>query len=161
MVRRMGDYMGDTGDTSEVESIVRQAYAARKRNDLEGCLAVFAEKPMFRMAGAKLASPIAITSTGTVELRKTLGDLISAFEWIDHTIVSMVIQGSKAAVHGRVKLEAAATGDVVETEIADFIEVKDGRIVSFTEFCDTALIGPLITSDNVAESHEQNRPTAW
>ncbi|MEZ5786546.1 MAG: nuclear transport factor 2 family protein [Xanthobacteraceae bacterium] len=131
-------------ERAEIERIIRQAYAARKRNDLEGCLKVFADKPVFRMAGSHVASPIAMVSTGQVELRETLEKLIQAFEWIDHTIVSIVIEGSKAAVHGRVKMESAATGDVVETEVADFIEIRDGRITSFIEFCDTALAGRLM-----------------
>lgn len=131
-------------ERAEIEQIIRQAYAARKRNDLEGCLKVFADKPEFRMAGAHLASPVAMASAGRSELRETLEKLIRAFEWIDHTIISIVIDGSKAAVHGRVKLESAATGDVVETEVADFIEIHEGRITSFTEFCDTALAARLM-----------------
>jgi ketosteroid isomerase-like protein len=138
------------GDRAEVERVVRRAYAARKRNDLEACLEVFADRPIFRMAGARVTSPVAMTSTGQIELRKTLGELIGAFEWIDHTIISMVIDGSRAAVHGRVKMESTATGDVVETDVADFIEVKDGRIVSFTEFCDTALAARLMASTKAA-----------
>lgn len=131
-------------ERAEIERIIRQAYAARKRNDLEGCLKVFADKPVFRMAGARVASRVATVSTGQVELRETLEKLIQAFEWIDHTIVSIVIDGSRAAVHGRVKLESAATGDVVETDVADFIEIRDGRITSFIEFCDTALAARLM-----------------
>jgi ketosteroid isomerase-like protein len=32
----------------------------------------------------------------------------------------------------------------VETDVADFIEVRDGRITSFIEFCDTALAARLM-----------------
>lgn len=131
-------------ERAEIERVIRQAYAARKRNDLEGCLQVFADKPVFRMAGTQVTSPVAQVSKGQTELRETLKTLIQAFEWIDHTIITIVIDGSRAAVHGRIKLEAAATGDVVETDVADFFEIRDGRIVSFTEFCDTALAARLI-----------------
>lgn len=137
-----GDVMTER---AEIERIIRQAYAARKRNDLEACLKVFADKAVFRMAGAPVTSPVATVGTGQNELRETLAKLIQAFEWIDHTIISMVIEGSKAAVHGRVKLESAATGDVVETDVADFIEIHDGRITSYTEFCDTALAARLMS----------------
>jgi ketosteroid isomerase-like protein len=47
-------------------------------------------------------------------------------------------------VFGRVRFRAASTGDLFETEVADFIEVKDGRIVSLTKFCDTALAAYLM-----------------
>jgi ketosteroid isomerase-like protein len=132
---------------AEIERIVRDAYAARKRNDLEACLRFFADRPVFRMAGAPVTSAVAMTGCNKTEMRKVLSELIRAFEWIDHTIVSIVIEGSKAAVQGRVKMEATATGDVVETDIADFIEVQDGRIVSFVEFCDTALAGRLMNAE--------------
>jgi ketosteroid isomerase-like protein len=131
-------------ERAEIERVIRQAYAARKRNDLEACLKVFADKPVFRMAGARVTSPVATASRGQVELRAVLGSLIRDFEWIDHTIVSIVIDGSKAAVHGRIKLESTVTGDVVETDVADFIEIRDGRITSFIEFCDTALAARLM-----------------
>lgn len=131
-------------ERAEIERIIRQAYAARKRNDLEACLKVFADKPVFRMAGAPVTSPVATASRGQIEVREAIGRLIQSFEWIDHTIVSIIIDGSKAAVHGRVKLESTATGDVVETDVADFIEIRDGRITSFIEFCDTALAARLM-----------------
>ena len=133
-------------ERAEIERIIRQAYAARKRNDLDECLEVFADMSEFRMAGAAVTSPVAMASKGGIELRETLGRLINSFEWIDHTIVSIVIDGSKAAVHGRIKMESTFTGDVVETDVADFIEVRDGRITSFIEFCDTALAARLMGS---------------
>jgi ketosteroid isomerase-like protein len=134
------------GDRTDIERVVRQAYAARTRNDLEACVAAFAEKPVFQIAGAPASSQVVGTTTGQTELRKTLADLIQAFEWLDHTIVTMLIDGPKVAVHGRLKMKFAATGAVVETEVADFIEVKGGRIVSFTEFCDTALVAHLMAA---------------
>jgi ketosteroid isomerase-like protein len=134
------------GDRADIERVVREAYAARTRNDLEACLAAFAEKPVFRIAGAPASSQVSGMTTGQTELRKTLADLIRAFEWLDHTIASIVVDGAKVAVHGRLKMKFATTGEVVETELADFIEVKDGRIVSFIEFCDTALVARLMAT---------------
>jgi ketosteroid isomerase-like protein len=132
-------------ERTEIERVIRQAYAARKSNNLEECLKVFADNPIFRMAGTPVTSPVTTASrNGEIDLRAAIGKLIASFEWIDHTIVSIVIDGSRAAVHGRVKMESIATGDVVETDVADFIEVRDGRITSFVEFCDTALVARLM-----------------
>lgn len=130
---------------AEIERIIRQAYAARKNNDLDECLKVFADKAIFRMAGAPATSPVATACRGKIDLRSTVAKLIASFEWIDHTIISILIEGSKAAVHGRIKMESTATGEVVETDVADFIEIQDGRIVSFIEFCDTALVARLMS----------------
>jgi hypothetical protein len=67
-------------ERAEIERIIRQAYAARKRNDLEACLKVFADKPVFRMAGARVTSPVATASRGQIELREAIGRLIQSFE---------------------------------------------------------------------------------
>ncbi len=46
--------------------------------------------------------------------------------------------GSKAAVHSRMTVRAKATGNVMETELFDLVEIRDGKIASFTQFFDTA-----------------------
>jgi ketosteroid isomerase-like protein len=56
-----------------------------------------------------------------------------------------VVEGSKAAVRTRIKVTSTVTGQTAETETADFIEVKDGRIISFVQYCDTALAAKLAT----------------
>jgi ketosteroid isomerase-like protein len=42
-------------------------------------------------------------------------------------------------VHWRVTARAPASGQSAVTELFDLVEVKNGRIASFLEFCDTAL----------------------
>jgi ketosteroid isomerase-like protein len=54
-----------------------------------------------------------------------------------------LIDGAKAAVRARIRLTSTINGQSGETEVADFIEVKDGRVVSFVQFCDTAFAAKL------------------
>ena len=71
-----------------------------------------------------------------------LAGMMKTFEVLDHQIVSMLIDGSKAAVQWRARLRSTITGETVETDLFDLfdlIEMEDGRIRSFFEFCDTAL----------------------
>jgi ketosteroid isomerase-like protein len=56
-----------------------------------------------------------------------------------------VIDGANVAVRGRAEITSAITGETVVTELADFIVVKDGRVASFVQFCDTALAAKLMT----------------
>ena len=44
-----------------------------------------------------------------------------------------VVDGTKAAVHWRAKVHSRITGTSVLTELIDVVEVKDGRIASYTE----------------------------
>ena len=95
----------------DIDRTLRDAYAARQRGDLDALGGLFAPHARFQMADSS-ASPIA---------------------------ASMLIDGSKAAVQWRAKMRSAVTGETVETDLFDLIEMEEGRIKSFFEFCDTAL----------------------
>jgi ketosteroid isomerase-like protein len=126
-------------DRGETEKLLKEAYAARKRGDVDGVCACFAENPTFTMAGSQQASPIAVCCTDGNALRSMMAGLIKTFEWRDHEILSMIIDGPKAAVHWRGRIRSTITGDEVVTELVDVMTVENGRIASLTEFCDTAL----------------------
>jgi ketosteroid isomerase-like protein len=122
----------------DIERTLRDAYAARQRGDLDALGGLFAPHGRFQMAGSS-ASPIAALVEGAEQYRLLLAGMIKTFEVLDHKIVSMLIDGSKAAVQWRAKMRSAVTGETVETDLFDLIEMEDSRIKSFFEFCDTAL----------------------
>jgi ketosteroid isomerase-like protein len=134
-VRAWGDIMTSRDD---IERTLRDAYAARQRGDLDALGRIFAPHARFQMAGSN-ASPIAVRVDGADAYRPLLAGMIKTFEVLDHQIVSMLIDGSKAAVQWRAKMRSTVTGETVETDLCDVIEMEDGRIRSFFEFCDTAL----------------------
>lgn len=90
------------------------------------------------MAGATHFSPVAMQIAGADQLRTTLDGMVKTFILLDHQIVNMVIDGDGAAVHWRARFKSSVTGDTLETELCDLVEVKYGRIASFLGFCDTA-----------------------
>jgi ketosteroid isomerase-like protein len=130
-------------DRAAIETMLRDAYAARVRGDVEAAVRHFADDAVFALAGAKEASPVAMRCTDCESLRSAMAGLVGAFAFKDHQIVSLIVEGQKAAVHTRVRLRAAATGEEVTTEMVDLVEVRDGKIASFLEFCDTALAAKL------------------
>jgi ketosteroid isomerase-like protein len=131
-------------ERGEFERILRAAYAARKRGDVDAILQIFAEDARFELAGAYTASPIAVRTTGARDLRSVLTVLIGTFEWLDQDIKAIVIEGNRAAVHWRGRIRSTLTGETVETELVDLVELRGGRIASFIEFCDTALAARLM-----------------
>jgi ketosteroid isomerase-like protein len=133
-------------DRSEIERVLKDAYAARKRGDIDAILRVFSPDVHFQLAGSTAASPIPLQIAGAAQFRSVLEGLIRTFEWVDQRILCMLIDGQRAAVHWRGKIRSTATGETVDTELVDIVELKDGRIVSFVEFCDTALATRLMTS---------------
>jgi ketosteroid isomerase-like protein len=131
-------------ERDRIEQILRQIYPARARGDLETIHRIFADDVHFALAGSPEASPVAARSNGAAEFRSLLAGLVQTFEMREPTILSMVIEPPKAAVHWRVNVRATETGKEATTELFDLIEFKDGRISSFLEFCDTALAAQLL-----------------
>jgi ketosteroid isomerase-like protein len=134
-------------DRYQVEALIKQAYAARRRGDIDAICDCFAENPTFVMAGASSASPIAVQCTEGNTFRILLAGLIHSFEWIDQQILSMIVDGPRAAVHWRGRMRSTASGDEVVTELVDVVTIDDGKIQSFIEFCDTALATIMMGGD--------------
>jgi len=119
----------------EIERLLLELYAARVRGDLAAVCATFTNDASFQVAGASsTASPIAMKAVGVAEFRPLLAIMIKSFKLSEQSILSMLIDGAKAAVHWRAKVHSRITGTTVMTELIDIVEVKDGRIASYTEF---------------------------
>jgi ketosteroid isomerase-like protein len=125
--RKAGDVMSDR---SEIERILKEAYAARKRGDVDAILRLFSADAEFQLAGSSSASPVPLRSAGAVQFRGVLDRLIRTFEWVDQQILCMLIDGPRAAVHWRGKIRSTMTGETVDTELVDIVEFKDGRITA-------------------------------
>jgi ketosteroid isomerase-like protein len=131
-------------DRAEIERIIHTAYAARKAGDLDAIGKVFAGNAVFRVSGSSAASPVALKAEGAKSMQSALKEMITVFEWVDQEILSIVVEGQKAAVHWRGTIRSTATGETVKTELVDLFEIDGGRISSLTEFCDTALAARLM-----------------
>lgn len=122
-------------DRIEIEHLLLGLYAARVSGDLAAVCATFTKDANFQVAGASNnASPIAMKAIGVDEFRPLLGIMIKSFKLSEHTILAMLIDGAKAAVHWRAKIYSRITGTTVLTEFIDVVEVRDGHIASYTEF---------------------------
>ena len=133
-------------DRAGKEKMLREIYAARVNNDMETIERVFSPDVKFRMVGSPGHTDMAILAESFQEAQPMVEEMMKAFIMSDLNIRSIVIEGDRAVVHWWVKVESGKTGNVAHTELCDLIEFKDGRIVSFTEFCDTALAGRLVAA---------------
>lgn len=118
----------------EIDRLLRQLYTARVAGDLEGVCQTFANDAKFEIAGTSQTSPIAISATGLDQIRTWLALLIKTFQMSDQAILSMIIEDAAAAVHWRAKIRSRITGATVSTNLVDLVQVRDGRIASYTEF---------------------------
>jgi ketosteroid isomerase-like protein len=120
---------------AEIERLLLELYAARMCGDLTALCAKFADDAHFQVAGASNnASPVAMTAVGNREFRPLLAIMIKSFKLSEQSILTMLIDGQRAAVHWRAKVYSRISGTTVLTELMDLVEVRDGRIASYIEF---------------------------
>jgi ketosteroid isomerase-like protein len=136
--------MGHVMDRASVEKIVREAYAARQRGDLEATCQHFCDDAQFAVMGSPEASPVAMQANRSDGIREALGGLIAAVDFVEHEVMSVIVEDDRAAVHSRVRVRAKATGDEAVTEMVDLVRLQDRKIASFLQFCDTALAARLL-----------------
>jgi ketosteroid isomerase-like protein len=88
----------------------------------------------FEIAGASHSTPVAVTARGAKEYRPLLATMIKSFKLTDQEILTLLIDGARAAVHWRAKIFSRLTGTTVMTELVDMVEIRNGRIGSYVEF---------------------------
>ena len=118
-----------------IESVLDQAYAARRSNDAAGATALFADEGRFGANGA----PHVKDRTERADAMKAMFDAFEVVEFHEHC---RIIDPPRAVVHWRGKFRTS-NGQVGDTDILDLIEVWDGRISSLTTFFDTAYAAAL------------------
>jgi len=121
-------------DREAIEKLIRDLYTARVRGDLAAVYEKFTPSARFQIAGASHSTPVAVTADGAAEYRPLLAIMIKTFKLSDEEIMTLLIDGPKAAVHWRAKIFSRLTGTTVVTELVDMIEIREGRIGSYTEF---------------------------
>jgi ketosteroid isomerase-like protein len=130
---------------AEIEGIIRKLYAARVAEDIGAIMPFAAPDVEFVLSGDPGASPVAGRLRGADALRPQLETLFAVFKFHSYDIVTLVVEGSNAAVRAKASLTSTVTGQTVDMEFGDFFTFKDGRVASFVQFCDTALAGKLAT----------------
>ena len=70
----------------------------------------------------------------TAEIRAWLAVMLKTFKLSRYQMLSMTIDGARAAAHWRVDIHSKITGVVVPTELVDLVEVSGGRITAYREF---------------------------
>jgi len=129
---------------SDKERLLREMYEARIRKDFGAISHFFAPDMHYHMMGSPDGQGLIVQAAGLDEFRLLAEEMMKTFVLSDLHIRNVVIEGDKAVVHWQVRIRSGSTGDVALTDLCDIIEFKDEQIVSFVEFCDTALAGRMM-----------------
>jgi ketosteroid isomerase-like protein len=131
-------------DRQAIEDLLEELYAARVRGDLDAVAKLFAANAIFQVAGTDDASPMPTYVKGNAGITNLMQNMIANFEVSDFTVLEMLIDGPSAAVRWQATFHYTKTRRMFTTELADFITVANGQVVSFIEFLDTALAARIL-----------------
>ena len=86
------------------------------------------------IAGASEGKPVSISAGNLAEFEPWLRVLVKAFRVTDYSLVSLLVDGPRAAAHWHARIQSRITNVTVGTELVDLIEVSDGAIARYSEF---------------------------
>lgn len=133
------------GSREAIVEVIRRAYEARGRGDLDALMATFHPDAVFTLIGDKKALEVTGSFHGHAGVRDALREFIATFDFVDRQILSEVVEGDRAAVHSCVVVRYGPTRGTWTADCLDLLTIKDGKIVELIEFADTAQIRDIIS----------------
>jgi len=124
----------NVAERAVVERMIRELHAARVGGDLSGLCRLFADQGRYEIIGASADKPIAIRTTGIVDLRPWLAMMVKVFRLSNYALLSLVVEWPRAAAHWRADIYSKVTGVTVPTELVDLVEIGEERVLSYIEF---------------------------
>jgi ketosteroid isomerase-like protein len=121
-------------DRPALEQCLRKLYEVRMHGSLETLCSLFASEVHFRIAGTSDGKPIAIGARGMDAVRPWLAMLVKTFRLSDQEVLSLLVDGDRAAVHWSARVHSRITGAQANTEFVDLVTFRDALIVSYAEF---------------------------
>ncbi len=125
-------------DRADMERAVREAYAVRLTNDIDGILNLFWGDALIRIAGKANAPALVTGGRNGGSLRHVVETLVGNWHWLETRFFNLLIDGNRAATHYSVRARFTPTGEILDAELFDFATLRDGKIAALVEFRDTA-----------------------
>ena len=122
---------------SETHATVRELYGAYSRGDFERIAALIHDDIDWIIYAPVGVFPFAGARQGRAAVLDAMTGIAEAFSLQSHTLEILVVEGDRAAVMADVGFEQRATGRLLRFRVANFLRVKDGRLIEFREFANT------------------------
>ena len=126
--------------------LVQSGYAAFGRGDIPGFLSLLDATVDWNTPGPS-DLPIAGRRRGPAQVGEFFGRLAGLIEFEQFEPTSFLADGDKVVVIGHEKYKVKATGKSISGDWCHVFTVRNGKIVAFQEFIDTAeFVGELRTA---------------
>lgn len=116
-----------------------EAWNATKGASFGSFLEILADDVDWRsLADGGVGMEFTRSCTTKEDVRRYFEGMGRDWEMLHYTVDDYVAQGDRVVALGRCGFRHRRTGRIVETEKADVVRIRDGRVISFFEFYDTA-----------------------
>lgn len=151
----------DTIDTAEERRNVeafRAAIAAYIRHDPEPFFALMDDAVRFGIAAAPEQLRFGGMGQGVAWVRRVIGEIAEDFEWLSYENRELIAERDWVIALSGGKIRDRASGVVLDADLVDVMRFRDGRIVHFIEYFDTALLAARAAAR--AKATPRRRPKA-
>ncbi len=128
-------------DRNAFGSMIREAYAARGRGDLDGLMTIFHENGVFSINGSDTrVDSLAKPATGQEAIAAVIGELMQTWKFDNWRERSLAVDGDRAMLHWSADVTCIPTGQSDHLDVVDVFTLKDGKVAEFRQFVDTARV---------------------
>jgi ketosteroid isomerase-like protein len=128
-------------NAADMKKTVRALYKARCAGDLEGTLKDIADDGVFKMNARGIPVQGAGEAViGKAAVRAAVAQLIKDWKFDDWKERSLLVEGDKALLHWQADVTYNKTGKHALMHCFDIITFRDGKITTFRQSTDTAMM---------------------
>ncbi|WP_406693652.1 nuclear transport factor 2 family protein [Singulisphaera sp. Ch08] len=129
-------------DLQDHVNALRQAYQqwnSTRGENAQVWLDLFSDDITMRSLGGDAAAfDFAKPRHGKADAEQYFADVLAAWEMVHFTPEDFIAEADRVVVVSRVAYKYRETGKVAESPKADIFRFRDGKVIEFTEFFDTA-----------------------
>ena len=122
----------------ENKQIVQAAYAAFGRGDIQSILSQLSDDVDWFLPGSPEILPAAGRRQGHEQVAQFFSTLNETMEFTSFEPQEFIAQGDKVVVLGKSSARIKTNGNTIESDWVHVHTVRDGKIVNFHEYYDTA-----------------------
>lgn len=126
--------------------LIRKVYALHASGDVDGATAQCADDMQIDWMGGPENEPYSGSHRGREMFARHLRMLHETFEYTDFRVVDMVAAGDRVATRLKLGMRHRSSGTEFVIDAADFWTVRDGKIVEYIEYYDTALAARVLAT---------------
>ena len=121
----------------ETRAAVDALYRAYTGHDFESFADMLHEDIDWVIHGPIDVVPFAGLRRGRAAVLQAIGGIVESYGLERHTIEVLLVAGDRAALMADVSFRQRATGRTLRFRVANFLRIKDGRLIEFREFADS------------------------